>query len=101
MTIIRNFRGTRILKPGGYSYIDTSLLTRSNLGASGIVAIVGTAEGGEPNTVYELTGGQIQAAKDTFVDGAIAKVLDLLVIISIYTTQFSKDHKLKHILGNY
>jgi len=78
MAIKKNFKGTTVVKPGGFSVIDTTLLTNIGLGASGVVAIVGTADGGEPNVVHELSGSQINSAKETFVDGAIAKVLDLL-----------------------
>ena len=42
------FNGRLIRRPGSYSEVDTSGLESVGLGASGIVAILGTSEGGRP-----------------------------------------------------
>ncbi len=52
-TIYFNGRVTSI--PGSYSEVDASGLATVNLGASGIVAVIGEAEGGKPETVYNTT----------------------------------------------
>lgn len=46
------FNGRVIATPGSYSEVDASGLEQVGLGASGIVAIVGTAEGGVPASAY-------------------------------------------------
>src|SRR5690606_35939434 len=43
--------GRRINIPGAYSRLDTSQLATSSPSATGIVAIIGTAEGGKPLSV--------------------------------------------------
>lgn len=48
------FNGRLTAVPGAYSKVDASALEQVGLGASGIVAIVGTAEGGVP--VSAMTG---------------------------------------------
>lgn len=52
-TIYFNGRVTAI--PGSYSEVDASGLATVNLGASGIVACIGEAEGGKPATVLSTT----------------------------------------------
>src|SRR5687768_14095329 len=47
------FLGRRINIPGAYSQIDASALSPTSPAAVGIVALVGTAEGGKPKTVEE------------------------------------------------
>lgn len=47
------YNGRVISRPGAYSKVDASGLEQVGLGASGIVALVGTAEGGRP--VSEIT----------------------------------------------
>lgn len=42
------FNGQLIFKPGSYSVVDASGLASKGLGANGIVAVLGTAEGGQP-----------------------------------------------------
>jgi hypothetical protein len=46
------FNGRVIATPGSYSQVDASGLEQVGLGASGIVAVVGTAEGGVPASAY-------------------------------------------------
>lgn len=45
------FGGSRINLPGAYSVVDASALAGKSPGAVGIVALVGTAEGGVPLTI--------------------------------------------------
>jgi hypothetical protein len=45
------FNGKRIVRPGAYSKIDASALQAIGPAATGIVALIGTAEGGKPLTV--------------------------------------------------
>jgi hypothetical protein len=45
------FNGQRIVRPGAYSKIDASALASVSPAAVGIVAIIGTAEGGKPLSV--------------------------------------------------
>lgn len=47
------FNGRLISVPGSYTKVDASGLEQVGLGASGIVAVIGTAEGGKP--VSEIT----------------------------------------------
>lgn len=51
------FNGLRIVVPGAYSKVDASALQATSPSATGIVALLGTAEGGVPLTVdrqYDL-----------------------------------------------
>jgi hypothetical protein len=52
-TIFFNGRVTSI--PGSYSQVDTSGLASVGLGAAGIVAVIGEAEGGEPQKVESVS----------------------------------------------
>lgn len=45
------FGGSRINVPGAYSVVDASALAGLSPGAVGIVALIGTAEGGKPLTI--------------------------------------------------
>jgi len=45
------FNGRRIVRPGAYSKIDASALASVSPAATGIVALIGTAEGGKPLSV--------------------------------------------------
>lgn len=54
------FNGKRFVRPGAYSKIDASALAAAGPAATGVVALLGTAEGGEPLTVddsNDLTSG--------------------------------------------
>ncbi len=57
------FNGKRINVPGAYSKIDASALASTSPAAVGIVALIGTAEGGKPLDVseeFDMTrGGQV------------------------------------------
>jgi hypothetical protein len=65
------FGGRRINIPGAYSEIDTSALSSISPSAVGIVALIGTAEGGEPLTVDESVSDMTRAAEvfDKFRSG--------------------------------
>jgi hypothetical protein len=55
------FGGRNIVVPGAYSVIDASQLQSTSISSTGIVALVGTAEGGVPLTVdktYDLSNPQ-------------------------------------------
>ena len=61
------FNGRTTATPGAYSQVDASGLAKIGLGASGIVACIGEAEGGEPSSVIGVTNpGRIY---DTFRSG--------------------------------
>lgn len=45
------FDGKLIFKPGSYSIVDASGLATQGLGSSGIVALLGTADGGKPSSI--------------------------------------------------
>lgn len=48
------FNGLLIARPGSYSVVDARGLEAIGLGASGIVALIGTAEGGKPVTAMSV-----------------------------------------------
>lgn len=58
------FNGRVISVPGSYSEVDASGLETVGLGASGIVAVLGTAIGGKPYTAVDVsdTKGNLQVA---------------------------------------
>ena len=61
------FNGRTTAVPGAYSQVDTSGLAKIGLGASGIVACIGEAEGAQPAAVLDVTNpGRIF---DTFQSG--------------------------------
>lgn len=78
MSIKINFNGVSILKPGAYSVLNTTLLTDTQLGESGIVAIIGEADGGEPGVLDVISPAGFQAAKIRYKSGPIAKAFELL-----------------------
>jgi len=68
------FNGKLISRPGSYSQVDASGLEQVGLGASGIVAILGTAEGGRPaNTMTQALDFTVlttpQQVRNTFRSG--------------------------------
>ena len=78
MTIKVNVEGASVTKPGVYPILKVLNLSGFPLVATGTVAIVGEAVGGEPGTLIQLEGAQIQAAKATFKSGPIADALAIL-----------------------
>lgn len=77
------FNGRLIRTPGGYSVVDASGLAQVGLGASGIVAVLGTAEGGKPmNEITEpgdlLRMSKPEKARELFHSGQLLEVSDML-----------------------
>jgi len=79
MGIKINFNGAAISKPGGYSALKMSPLTGAPLTSTGVVGIIGPADGGEPGFAGPYSGANIQAAKLLYKSGPIADAFDLLV----------------------
>ena len=78
MSIKRTFNGKTIIKPGAYTKIVVENLSGFPLQASGVVAIVGEAKGGEPHVIDILSKEGIQEAKARYKSGPIADALELL-----------------------
>lgn len=78
MAIKRTFNGKTIIKPGAYTKIIVENLTGFPLQATGVVAIVGEAKGGEPHVLDILSQEGIQSAKARYKSGPIADALELL-----------------------
>jgi len=77
------FNGRLTSVPGSYSEIDASGLESVGLGANGIVAVLGTAEGGKPvSAISELTDfiriNQPSKARNIFRSGDLREVMDML-----------------------
>lgn len=77
------FNGRLISVPGSYSEVDASGLESVGLGAVGIVAVLGTAEGGRPvsdmSEVSDLLRfNKPEAARQTFRSGDLREVMDML-----------------------
>lgn len=77
------FNGRTISAPGSYSEIDASGLEQVGLGATGIVAVLGTAEGGRPVSAITETKDFIRikrpdAARAQFRSGNLREVADML-----------------------
>lgn len=71
------FNGRLIFKPGSYSIIDASGLEQVGLGASGIVAVIGSAVGGRPVDDIEETKDFIRFTSPSKV-GEVFRSGDLL-----------------------
>lgn len=77
------FGGRLISRPGSYSIVDASGLESVGLGASGIVAVLGEAEGGLPASSITATSDFIRLTKpetgrSTFRSGDLREVTDML-----------------------
>jgi len=77
------FNGRIISIPGAYSEVDASGLEQVGLSATGIVAVIGTAEGGIPVSEISEAGDFIrftkpEQARDTFRSGDLREVADML-----------------------
>lgn len=82
MAINRNFNGASIFKPGAYSRTKVNLAGGFPLAASGIVAIVGEATGGEPGSsagVLTFTSEQVAAVQEIYKSGPIVDAVKVLV----------------------
>lgn len=77
------FNGRVISVPGSYSEVDASGLEQVGLGAAGIVAVLGTAEGGIPvSAITELSEviriNKPELGRSTFRSGDLREVIDML-----------------------
>jgi hypothetical protein len=77
------FNGRVISVPGSYSEVDASGLESVGLGAAGIVAALGTAEGGKPVSAISETKdfikiNQPEKARKIFRSGDLREVADML-----------------------
>lgn len=77
------FNGRTISVPGSYSEVDASGLEQVGLGATGIVAVLGTAEGGRPVSDITETKDFIrikkpESARTQFRSGNLREVADML-----------------------
>lgn len=68
--------------PGVYSRVDTSGLTQPGLTPTGIVALIGTAEGGKPYTAISSSGdfvrlSQASQIKSTFKSGDLLEAANI------------------------
>ena len=77
------FNGRTISIPGSYSEIDASSLESVGLGATGIIAVIGTAEGGIPVSALTspddfLFATTPEKAKKLFRNGDLKEVVDML-----------------------
>jgi hypothetical protein len=77
------FNGRTISRPGSYSEIDASGLEQVGLGATGIVGVLGTSEGGtpvtamtEPSEFMRIT--KPEQARTLFRSGDLREVADML-----------------------
>jgi hypothetical protein len=55
-------QGTTVVRPGVYSQIDASDMVPSRPGTGGIIAVLGSSDGGNPNLIYEFRTFQEAAA---------------------------------------
>jgi hypothetical protein len=77
------FNGRLISVPGSYSEVDASGLESVGLGASGIVAVLGTAVGGKPASEMSEANDFLRMSnptqiRDTFISGDLREVGGLL-----------------------
>ena len=77
------FGGRLISRPGSYSIVDASGLESVGLGASGIVAVLGEAEGGLPASSIAASSDFIrlkkpESGRETFRSGDLREVTDML-----------------------
>jgi len=77
------FGGRLIRTPGSYTVVDASGLEQIGLGATGVVAVLGTAEGGIPVDSIETLADVIritkpERARELFRSGQLREVADML-----------------------
>lgn len=59
------FNGRRTARPGAYSKVDASAFAAAGLGASGIVAVLGTSVGGRPYNAVRVPDDDLQRATNS------------------------------------
>ena len=70
------FNGITYVHPGAVSRVDVSALAQVSLTATGIVGLIGEAEGGQPNMVSDSTDPNFEVPKVyTFFDPANARAV--------------------------
>ena len=82
MSIVRVFNGANLFKPGAYSRTRVNLAGGFPLAATGVVAIIGEAEGGEPGSsagLLRFTSEDVASIVDTFKSGPIVDAARILV----------------------
>lgn len=82
MAISRNFNGASIYKPGAYSRTKVNLAGGFPLSASGIVALIGEAEGGAPGSsdgVQTFTSEDIASLIAKYKSGPIVDAARILI----------------------
>lgn len=82
MAISRNFNGASIRKPGAYTRREVNLTGGFPLAPTGVVALVGEAEGGEPGSsagVQTFTSEDMGALINTYKSGPIVDAARVLV----------------------
>jgi len=77
------FNGRVISRPGSYSEVDASALEQVGLGASGIIGVLGTSEGGTPVTAMTeasefMSVTKPEQARTLFRSGDLREVADML-----------------------
>lgn len=70
------FHGRVIVAPGAYVFVDDTGMLRPNLSLSNIGAVIGTAEKGQPDTLYVFSTGE--EARQTLGAGSLADAVALL-----------------------
>jgi hypothetical protein len=114
-----SFNGATIYKPGSYSKFTIRNNGVFNLGATGIVAIIGEASSGTPGASEDITNNwftaeQIGQIRDKYVSGPIVEACDYLFApandaaipsgaqaVYIYKTNASTKASLEIETGNY
>lgn len=71
------FNGQTRFKPGGISRVNAGALTPIGLSATGIVGLLGEADGGAPGTSGIITVDDPALAKDLFRSGPLADALGI------------------------
>ena len=115
MAITRNFNGASIRKPGAYSKTDVNLAGGFPIAPTGVVAIVGEAEGGEPGStagVETFTSQDVAALIAKYKSGPIVDAARILVapardarvangasVIRVYKTNASTKSTLALVMG--
>jgi hypothetical protein len=82
MAIVRNFNGASLRKPGAYSKTIVNLSGGFPLAATGIIAILGEAEGGGPGStegVLTFTSEDIGSLIELYKSGPIVDAARILV----------------------
>lgn len=70
------WRGSSIVIPGAYAYVDASKMRPDYLSPANVIAAVGVCEGGEPQAIIETTS--LQEALDKLRGGNLARAAELM-----------------------